>query len=346
MRRLMLALLAIGLAIGAGFSGEGKKWRIALSNDYAGNSWRQIMISDWNRAAAAAIKEGLVSEAPVFTTNESSASEQAAQLQSLILEGYDAIVLDAASPTALNSVVQEALEAGVVVVSFDNAITLPAAWRLITQFEYMGYLQVEYLARHYPRGGNLLEVRGIPGTYVDSAVHRGIVEPLAKYPQFKIVAEVYGHWTNTIAQKEVAGILPSLPELAGIVNQGGDGYGIVKAYEAAGRQVPPLFMGNRYDELLLWKEMYERTGFDTISIAIAPGSATLAFWVAVEILAGTEVPKEIQLLPYVIDTHAKLEKALETTPRGGVASIVYPHDWVKKLIANIKAGLPPPPDPE
>ena len=344
MKKIFLSLLVLALCVGVISAGE-KKYRIALSNDYAGNSWRQSMINDWNAAADQALKAGLISEAPVFTTNESSAAEQASQMQNLILEGYDAIVLNAASPTALNAVVRDALDAGIVVVSFDNAITEPTAWRLITDFEYLGRSQMDYVATRFPNGGNLLEVRGLAGTYVNDAIHAGIHEALAKYPQFKVVNEVYGNWTSSVAQKEIAGILPSLPEVVAVVTQGGDGYGAVKAFEAANRKIPLVFMGNRYDELEIWKEMKEKSGYETMSMSIAPGSSTVAFWQAIEILNGREVPKEIRLLPYAVTTET-LDAALKTTPKGGVASMVFPQSWVQEMIENVKVGKAPPADPK
>ncbi len=344
MKRVLLSLLAIALLATAASAGE-RKYRIALSNDFAGNSWRQQMLADWNVAVEQAIKDGVIEEAPIFTTNESSAAEQASQFQNLILEGYDAIVLNAASPTALNAAVRDAIDAGIVVVSFDNAITEESAYRLITDFEYMGRTQVEYVAKRFPNGGNLLEIRGLAGTYVNDAIHAGIVEALAKNPNLKVVNEVYGNWTSSVAQKEVAGILPSLPEITAVVTQGGDGYGAVKAFEAGGREIPLILMGNRYDELEIWKEMKDKSGYDTISLSIAPGAATIALWTAIEVLEGREVPKEISLLPYVV-TPERLDSALKATPRGGVASVVYPRKWVQDMIENVKAGKQPPADPE
>ncbi|MDR3077786.1 MAG: ABC transporter substrate-binding protein [Planctomycetota bacterium] len=345
MRKILLSLLLAALVAGSAQTGE-KKWRVAMSNDYAGNSWRQTMISDWKTAAETAVQKGIVSEAPIFTTNESSASEQAAQLQSLILEGYDAIVLNAASPEALNQVVQDALDAGIVVVSFDNVVTNPNSWRMITDFEDMGAKQIEYVAKRFPNGGNLLEIRGIAGTYVNDAIHRGSVEALKKYPNLKVVGEVHGEWTSSVTQKAVAGILPSLPEVIAVVTQGGDGYGAVKAFEAAGKAMPVVIMGNRYDEMKIWKEMYDKTGYDTISISPTPAFATIAFWEAIEILNKTEVPKELRIPTYLIDTHAKLDRDFKNTPEGGVASIVYTQEWVREMIANAKAGKLPPPEPE
>jgi len=342
---LILSLFAAGSFAGGEKEGAGEKggYRIALSNDYAGNSWRQTMIKDWETAAKIAIEKGIVEEAPVFTTNESSAAEQAAQIQNLILEGYDAIVLNAASPTALNGAVRQALDAGIVVVSFDNVITEERAWRLVTDFQYMGAAQVEFIADRMDRA-DILEIRGLAGTYVNDAIHEGAMEALKNYPNLKIIGEVYGNWTQSVAQREVAGILPSLNKVDAVITQGGDGYGAVKAFEAARRKIPMVMMGNRYDEMTIWKEMKEKSGYETISISIAPGVATIAFWTAVEVLNGTDVPKEI-LLPPLTVTEESLDYHLENTEPGGVASIIYPQEWVQELIKNWKAGDPPPADP-
>jgi len=351
MKKILSVFLVVLIVAGAAFAGGGaeskaggKKWRIALSNDYAGNSWRQQMLKDWKSAVDKAKAAGIIADGPAFTTNESSAAEQAAQIQNLILEGYDAIVLNAASPTALNGAVKKAIDAGIPVISFDNAITEQSAYRLLTDFEFYGASEVEYLATRLPQGGNLLEIRGLAGTYVNDAIHAGIQKGLKKYPQFKVVGEVYGNWTQSVAQKEVAGILPSLPKIDAVVAQGGDGYGAVKAFEAAGRPIPIVFMGNRYDELEIWKQMRDKSGYQTSSCTIPPSVAQIAFWVAVEVLNKSDVPKEIKLPPLTIPGD-KLDYFLAHTEKGGVATIDYPQSWVKELISNVKAGKPAPADP-
>jgi ribose transport system substrate-binding protein len=79
---------------------------VALSNNYAGNSWRQLMLASWQQTTDKAVKDGLIKSADTFTTAENQATEQAAQIQNMILQGYDAIVINAASPTALNGAVK------------------------------------------------------------------------------------------------------------------------------------------------------------------------------------------------------------------------------------------------
>ena len=96
--------------------------KIALSNNYAGNSWRQAMLTSWEKITGEAVKAGVVAAADPFTTAENQATEQAAQIQNMILQGYNAIVVNAASPTALNGAIKEACDAGIIVVSFDGIV--------------------------------------------------------------------------------------------------------------------------------------------------------------------------------------------------------------------------------
>ena len=39
--------------------------------------------------------------------------------------------------------------------------------------------------------------------------------------------QVHGDWAQEVAQKAVAGILPSLPEVKAVVTQGGDGLSLI-----------------------------------------------------------------------------------------------------------------------
>jgi len=70
----------------------------------------------------------------------------------------------------------------------------------------------------------------------------------------------------------------------------------------------------------------------------------MAFWVALEVLNGKDVPKEIKVYPLVI-TSSTLDFFLSHTEKGGVASLFYPQAWVQKLISLAQAGMPAPPDP-
>jgi len=334
-KALLLTTLAVVLASGTALADTSAK-RIALSNNYAGNSWRQAMLTSWDTITKPAVEKGIVAAADAFTTAENQATEQAAQIQNLILQGYDAIVINAASPTALNGAVKEACDAGIIVVSFDGIVTEPCAWRIAVDFAAMGKAEIDYLKEALPGGGKLLEIRGLAGVFVDDEISKGIHEGVAENPQFEIVGSVHGDWAQDVAQKAVAGILPSLPEdIVGVVTQGGDGYGAAQAFAAAGRPTPLIIMGNRQDELAWWKQQKDASGYKTMSVSIAPGVSTLAFWVAQQILDGQDVPKEL-VVPFLRIDQDGLEAALETTPAGGVANVEYSLEDAQKVIAEAK----------
>ena len=316
------ALALRGLSAGAALADTSDK-RIALSNNYAGNSWRQAMLRSWEKVTGQAVEDGVVAAADAFTTAENQVTEQAAQIQNLILQGYDAIVLNAASPEGLNGAVKEACDAGIVVVSFDGIVTEPCAWRIAVDFKQMGKDEVLYLAEKLPEGGNLLEIRGLAGVFVDDEISAGIHEGVAETGKFEIVGSVHGNWAQDVSQKAVAGILPSLPDdIVGVVTQGGDGYGAAQAFKAADRDMPVIVMGNRHDELTWWKEQKDANGYETMSVSIAPGVSTLAFWVAQQILDGADVPKDLTV-PFLRIDQDNLEENLENTEAGGVANVEY-----------------------
>lgn len=334
-KSLLLGAIAGTMIVASGSAmadTSGKK--IALSNNYAGNSWRQAMLESWDKVTGAAVKSGVVAAADAFTTSENQATEQAAQIQNMILQGYDAIVVDAASPTAINGAIKEACDAGITVVSFDGIVTEPCAWRVAIDFRKMGRDQVQYLEKRYPEGGNLLEIRGLAGVFVDDEISAGIHDEVGR-SKFKIVGSVHGDWAQDVAQKAVAGILPSLPDITAVVTQGGDGYGAAQAFAAANRPMPTIIMGNRQDELKWWSDQQAANGYETTSLSIAPGISTLAFWVAQQILDGNDVPKELTV-PFLHVDESTLAKTLKDTPEGSVANVEYSLDDAKNLIASTK----------
>ena len=333
---LVLSALAAMLASGTALADTSGK-KIAFSNNYAGNSWRQAMLKSYDAVTKKAVADGVVAASDVFTTADQEVPTQAAQIQNLILQGYDAIVINASSPDALNGAVKQACDAGIVVVSFDGLVTEPCAYRVVVDFEDMGRQEVEQMKAFHPEGGNLLEIRGLAGTSIDDAIHKGILAGVEANPQFKIVNSVTGNWDQTTAQKAVATVLPSLPDIVGIVTQGGDGYGAAQAFAAAGKPRPTIIMGNRQDELQWWKEQKEKDGYKTWSASIAPGVSSLAFWVAQQVLDGrTDVPHDM-LVPYLAFTQDDFEAALPKIEVGSVASAEYTQqDAIKAIEANIK----------
>src|SRR6516225_6499792 len=182
---LAVAALAAGLLGGTALADTSGK-KIAFSNNYAGNSWRQAMLKSYDAVTKKAVADKIVAAADVFTTADKEVPTQAAQIQNLILQGYDAIVINASSPDALNGAIKQAIDAGIVVVLFDGIVTEPGAWRVVVDFKDPGSQEVKHWAKCLPKCGNLLKIRGLAGTSIDDAIHSGIAEGVQKHPDFKI----------------------------------------------------------------------------------------------------------------------------------------------------------------
>ena len=334
---------ACGVSIAAESSvarGDTSNKRIAFSNSYAGSDFRKLMVRNWKEVATHAQRAGLIKGAPVVSANN-SAPEQAAHIQNMVLEGHDAIVVLAASDTALKSVVRDACNAGVVVVVLASKVSEPCVYEVNYDWSEMGRAEIDYVAKRLGGQGNLLEIRGISGDATDADISGGIHKAAKDYPGLKIVHTVYGQWTASVAEKEVALALPSLPQIDAIVDQGGDGYGAALAFKAAGRPLPIIVMGNRRNELALWKQERDANGYKTFSISATPSVSQVGFWVAQQILAGKKVPRVVTV-PLVTILEENLEAWLASMPVGGAANPFYTQEIVAAMIDAEANGTEPP----
>ena len=121
-------------------------------------------------------------EFKVVSTGE-DVPAQISAINNFIDSGYDAIVVNAQNPTAFGPVIKRAKEAGVVLVAFDNILDTEDAINVNVDQKGLGVLWANWLVKHLPEGGKILEVRGVAGTSVDTDRHNGIHETLRRLRQ-------------------------------------------------------------------------------------------------------------------------------------------------------------------
>ena len=136
--------------------------------------------------------------------------------------------MNAQNPTAFAPVIKRAKEAGVVLVAFDNILDTKDAINVNVDQNGLGELWGNWLVKHVPDGGKILEVRGVAGTSVDTDRHNGIHEVFAAIGGKWEVTEVVGKWDDGVAQKATADAIATNGPFVGITGQGGD-TGIVQA---------------------------------------------------------------------------------------------------------------------
>ena len=213
-------------------------YRIALANGYIANTWRIQMIQTAKAYAAQPDVAAKLKEFKVVSTGEDVAA-QIASINNFIDSGYDAIITDAQNPAAFKSVIKRANDAGVVFVAFDNVIDTEDAILVNVDQKGLGVYWAQWLDKHLPNGGKILEVRGVSGTGVDKDRHDGIHETLDKTGKKWDVIEVYGKWDDPTAQKVTADAIAVQKHFDGFTAQGGD-TGVVQAMLDAKHPMAPF----------------------------------------------------------------------------------------------------------
>ncbi|WP_248923856.1 ABC transporter substrate-binding protein [Paenibacillus hamazuiensis] len=317
---------------------DGKKKDIVIgfSNSFNGNSYRQVMENYFKETADEMKKSGEISDYVIVEANN-NINQQITQIENLILKKVSAIIVDPGSGTALDGAIAKATAAGIpVIVVNDGPVTSKDAYQINFDLSEITRIQAEYVVKRLNGKGNVIIMRGVAGTEADKQLHEGYTKVFEKYPDIKVVATVNADWTNTVAQTKIAAILPSLPNVDAVVGQGGDDYGAIQAFEAAGKPVPLVTGGNRGNFLTWWSEQNKKNGYTTISVAANPWVATAGLHVAMDILNGKKVPK-VMIMPSFTVTQDDLPKYanLEAT---AVASPKYDKAWVEANLVNQTGG--------
>lgn len=291
-----------GLALaGAGGCGSsrastrrGGRLRIALANSYIGNSWRIEMENQWK---AALKMEPFASQVdgPIYNSNN-NLRDQSQQLSNLVSLGVDAICIDAASPTALNAIIEQAARRDILVVSFDNTVTAKTALQVNTDQFAFGRLLADHLAQLIGGKGNIIMVTGVPGTTVDAQRNAGAESVWKQHPGIRVVNRFTGMWDSSVAQKNTAAVISSLPKIDGIWAQGGTD-GVLKAFRSAGRPLPPTCgeSENGFRKFLAGVPGYPKVR--GLSIGQPPYLSVVALEVARRILRG-EYPRRNVIIPF------------------------------------------------
>lgn len=303
---------------GEGGGGDDGVFRIALSNSYIGNQWRVQMI---NLTQALAAQEPYASQ--VELTVNSSGEDPQAQIQAInnmIADGVDAILVNAASDTALNPVLEQAVERGILVVSFDHTVTAPNVYKIGVDFEDFGRVQMQWLVDQLGGSGDIIINRGPAGLGGEAVIYAGQKEVLDQNPGINVVEEVYGKWDETVSQAELTKALIAHPDVDGVANQYG-AYGAVQAF--LNRGIPFVPMAG--DDSNGWRTamlQYADQGLTGISVSDPPSLGPYALQVALDILTGAqEYDYDIMVdLPTV--TTDELEEGVNVFP--DLPPTIYP----------------------
>lgn len=313
----MTAIMALGVGVLLAAPAQAEKYKIFLSMSYIGNDW-QAEAANMIKAMAkhSSLRDKVDLKIQVAGPN---AQKQIQQINSMVQAGADAIITFPISPTALNKVVKNACDKGVIVVAYDAEITEPCAYNISIDQEEAGRVTAEWLIKELGAKGKIVVVTGVPGTSVDKLRTAAAKEVFAKNPDIEIVSEANGMWSQAVAKQELSKILAthSWDDIDGLWMQ-------VGCYTAAAMQLEAGIAedklkpcageaanGHRVQMLqpgaVEGNGAYRPLAYRSISYGSPPYSGALALKMAVKKLDGEDIPDFIELpLPLVRPEDSKL----------------------------------------
>ena len=308
----LLALGAAGVlaasAFAAGSATAAKKdppWKIGVSNTLQGNGWREQMIC---AVRAQSKVSGKVSDVAV-ESQTTNAAGQIAQIRRLISQGVDAIIINPADPSALDQVIGQAAQRGIVVVTVDQPVTAKQAYQVYNDQVAYGRLGAEWLFKQLHGKGNVVEMRGIAGASADTDRHKGFQQALKKYPGIKVVKSVFTDWTYPKGGQQALQLLQSGTRIDGIWTSGID-YTVVNAFKTAGKKPIPVVGANNEGFV---KQLLTTSGLKGAAVTNPATVGGVGAAVALDVLQGKKVKKVTVLKPQVIDnTTAKGKGTLKS----------------------------------
>jgi ribose transport system substrate-binding protein len=231
----LLAGTALALAtLAAGVASAADQYVVGVSNTLIGNGWREEMICS---IKAQALASGMVSKVVVANRN-GGPSEQIADMRNLISAGANAIIINPSDRDALNPVIKQAAQRGIVVVAVDQAVSAPEAYVLSNDQVAYGRVGAKWLAEQLGGKGEVLEMRGIDGVPADADRHAGFTEVMKDYPDIKVTS-VFTDWALNKTAQTTKDLLASGKKIDGIWTSGLD-LPVVEAYKTAGKPFVPV----------------------------------------------------------------------------------------------------------
>jgi ribose transport system substrate-binding protein len=294
-----IALAGSGLASGP-VSAAGP-FKIALSNAYNGNEWRRQHAAAFEQAANEMKAKGVFSEFSAVHGSDNSVPAQLAAIGDMILQGNNGIMINCSSGSQVGGVIEQAADAGIKVVSYDAYASSNRSHNIGFDFGSWGKNNAEFVEAHLGGSGkaqgNVLIVNLSLGATAGKLIRNEYQKMLDRNPGIKVVAEVEGQATRSVAQRNVAQVVPGLPKIDAVLGAGGnDSFGIVEGMLASGykmENMPPICTGADGEYIQWWKEARDKHGYKATGLNADPAiGAWATYYMAHILLDDDNEPKD------------------------------------------------------
>jgi ribose transport system substrate-binding protein len=180
-----------------------KTYKIVLSNNYMANEWRPQMVNDVKYVAGTKFKGKVALDVKI---SDVPPAAQIASLQSVIRDKPDAIIMEAASPTALNPTIKQACAQGIKVITFDQTATAPCGKQIPFDVDKQVVDMFNWLATKLGGHGNVVVDEGLAGSPRSAQVIAQYKKLAKNYPDIHVVAHYASNYSDGPEQQAIASV--------------------------------------------------------------------------------------------------------------------------------------------
>lgn len=264
-----------------------KKPVVGISTGSSGTSFRNIMIEALDTVGKEYKDAGKIASYQIVNNvNNGDATEQGNIIRDFIAKKVDIILLNPNSPDALNGVIKEAQDAGIMVIAFDATVTAPNVTNVTLDHYAWNKKNVEWIANTLKKG-NVIQVYGLDGHPANNDRIKATDDVLKGFTDIKMIASTSGGWDQVKAKEVTTQILGSGKTVDGIITQDSMAYGALSACLDA-KKIPKVMFGDPGTAFFKeWKKLRDaKADFKACVQPNPPGIGGSAFRLALNLFEG------------------------------------------------------------
>lgn len=263
-------------------------YTVAISNGFVGSEWRIQMVESAQVVFDEYKAAGLVKGDLYVNHAGPDVTAQIAVLRNMISRGYDIIIVNPNSQTALNPVIEEAAEQGIIVIVVDQEVTAPSAINVVIDQAQWARFSAQWLVEQLNGKGNIVALNGLAGHPASEDRWRGAKDVFSQYPGINLLTMTHADWDQAMGQQVMSNLLATYPSIDGVWSQDGSAQGALRAVLTAGGKVPVMTGEARVGFMREWDELRTSHGFSSVGVVNPPGVAASGLRIAMNILQGHE----------------------------------------------------------
>ena len=237
------------------------------------------------------------------TDAHNDAATQASNIEDLIAAGVDLIMVSPLTEDGLTDAVQEAMNAGIPVVTMDREVLCDVTCKVVADNYEMGVMAADKLADMMNYEGNVIEVCGTVGASATLGRQGGFEDRMAEaYPNIKIIDSKDCDYNSANAATYMEDMLQKYGEgeiQAIYAHNDVMAYGAIETLAAAGRDDEGILVCGMDGEEAAFQMVKDGTmAFDIIYPTMAPEGIIAAY----NILTGKEQEAEVWCTPVLVSS--------------------------------------------